>query len=516
MYSYIVVDDEVFIRKGIIKKINSISNGAYTCVGEAANGCQAIELIHTYHPDILITDMQMRNMTGVQLLDELREELSHLAIIIISGYQNWEYLSKAIEKKVVGYLLKPFSTEEIAKLLEKAGEQIEYQRRVDMLESEAAARNESKTSNECFPVLAKEKTDAGKETLLKYVQETDFLQLTAVIAENRFYYKKLQDMVSHIFDESLYYLMEDPLYKHFIYLFFHGPANEKIAFMEKREELFSQILSEESDEKCILLISSVHNVEEYDCLYYECDRMLRKIMLNKKRMKLAFDEQECMPYQKILSAEQIEEKISALKYHPDQTSDIMKRFFSQLDIKRHSLGDIYHYLSKIISSVNLYAANLGVETEDIMHVFLRKYALECGLESMERAISGYVNLIMMSLQQHYSSKEYMLVAMKEYIDRRYNQKITLQMLADEFYISYAYCGSLIKDYFHMSFNEYLTKVRISHAKILLEQTDHPAEIISSMVGYSNPKYFFKIFKEEEGKTPISYKKEVGESGGKHS
>lgn len=514
MYSYIVVDDEVFIRKGIIKKINSIRNGGYTCVGEAANGKQALELVREKHPDILITDMQMRTMTGVQLLDELRDELSHLAIIIISGYQNWEYLSKAIEKQVVGYLLKPFSVEEMAKLLEKAAAQIEYRKRIDLLESEAALRNETMIADECFSILSKEKTESGKASLLKYVHEQDFLQLVTVVTEDCFYYKELQDITGNIFDEEMYYLIKDPGNEHFFYLFFHVGQEKKAKFMEKQKELFAEILSRETEEKCFVLASGIHNTEHYDRLFFESERMLRRVSLCKKRMKLLFDEGDPVLYMEILDKEELNEMISTLKYHPDRAPEIMTVLFSKLNVRQHNLGDIYHYLNKIISNINLYVSNLGLETENIMHVFLKKYVLEYGLESIERSICGYVNLLMMSLQQQYSPKEYMLIAMKEYIDRRYDQKITLQMLADEFYISYAYCGSLIKDYFHMSFNQYLTKVRIAHAKILLEQTDQPVEVIAAKVGYSNPKYFFKIFREEEGKTPISYKKEMGEAGDK--
>ena len=68
MYSYIVIDDEVIIRKGLIKKISDIKDSNYECVGEAENGLRGLELVKEKNPDIIITDMKMNKMDGVQFL----------------------------------------------------------------------------------------------------------------------------------------------------------------------------------------------------------------------------------------------------------------------------------------------------------------------------------------------------------------------------------------------------------------------------------------------------------------
>ena len=109
MYTYVIIDDEAIIRKGLISRISSITSEEYRCVGEAANGIQGLSLIKENKPDIIITDMKMGRMGGEELLQRLSSVAPDIPVIVISGYKNFDYVKTAIEKNAVGYLLKPFS-----------------------------------------------------------------------------------------------------------------------------------------------------------------------------------------------------------------------------------------------------------------------------------------------------------------------------------------------------------------------------------------------------------------------
>jgi YesN/AraC family two-component response regulator len=95
--------------------------------------------------------------------------------------------------------------------------------------------------------------------------------------------------------------------------------------------------------------------------------------------------------------------------------------------------------------------------------------------------------------------------MKEYIDKNYRKKLTLQMIASRFYISPASCSFLLKESLNMTFNDYINAIRLQKAKQLLSETNLSVNKISDEVGYSNPKYFFKIFKTYSGFTPLEYR-----------
>ena len=92
-----------------------------------------------------------------------------------------------------------------------------------------------------------------------------------------------------------------------------------------------------------------------------------------------------------------------------------------------------------------------------------------------------------------------------YIRENYNKKITLSMIADSVYTTPSMCRNILKER-QISFNEYVTRLRIEHAKQLLEESGSSIESIAREIGYTNPKYFFKVFKKMVGETPQEYRK----------
>lgn len=112
MYKFLIVDDEHLIRKGTLKKIASL-NLPIECIAEATNGKEAIELLLTNKIDFIITDMDMPELDGMELIDYINRNYPSLPIIIISGYKKFEYLQKSIQVKAINYILKPFSKKDI-------------------------------------------------------------------------------------------------------------------------------------------------------------------------------------------------------------------------------------------------------------------------------------------------------------------------------------------------------------------------------------------------------------------
>lgn len=126
MYTYIIVDDEPLIRSGIRSKIDRFAQALQlACLGEASNGREALELIASQDPQIIVTDMRMPGVDGRQLLTLLKQQYPEKPIIVISGYKDYEYMLGAIEAQATGYLLKPFSREEVEAAMAKAIQAIE-------------------------------------------------------------------------------------------------------------------------------------------------------------------------------------------------------------------------------------------------------------------------------------------------------------------------------------------------------------------------------------------------------
>ena len=116
MYQFLIADDEILIRKGTLKKIEKLDL-AIQCAFEAGNGKEALTYLEANPVDFVITDMDMPEYDGVQFLDYLKKHFPEMPIIVISGYQNFSYLQKAIQANAINYILKPFSREDIQKSL---------------------------------------------------------------------------------------------------------------------------------------------------------------------------------------------------------------------------------------------------------------------------------------------------------------------------------------------------------------------------------------------------------------
>lgn len=116
MIKVLVVDNEKLVRKGIVLEINWLSLVCIV-VGEASNRLEAIEFVNKYNPDLIITDIRIPKMDGIQMLTRLREEKNDIEVIFLTANNDFLYAQKAIKLLAVDYLLKPFEDGELEEVI---------------------------------------------------------------------------------------------------------------------------------------------------------------------------------------------------------------------------------------------------------------------------------------------------------------------------------------------------------------------------------------------------------------
>lgn len=124
MYTVIIADDEEEIRRSLIRKIDWESIG-FKVAGEASNGEDALELVEKLEPDLLLTDVKMPFVTGIELARQVREIRPATQIAFLSGYDDFSYAQQAIQYNIISYMLKPISSEELTKELLAIKEKME-------------------------------------------------------------------------------------------------------------------------------------------------------------------------------------------------------------------------------------------------------------------------------------------------------------------------------------------------------------------------------------------------------
>jgi len=123
-YGVVVVDDEYWIRSLICSYLPAAEEG-FALLGEAADGIDGLDLCRETHPDILITDIKMPGIGGLELLETVRREAPDTQIIIISGYEEFEYARRALKSGVLDYLLKPIEKPAVREVLFQAARRLE-------------------------------------------------------------------------------------------------------------------------------------------------------------------------------------------------------------------------------------------------------------------------------------------------------------------------------------------------------------------------------------------------------
>ena len=123
-YTVLVVDDEHDQRRALIEKVNWAAAG-FEVIGEAENGVEALDIVETLEPDLILTDIRMPMISGLELAAKVREIRPATQIVILSGYDSFEYAQTAINYNIISYLLKPVSSAEMSEEL------FEIRRRMD-------------------------------------------------------------------------------------------------------------------------------------------------------------------------------------------------------------------------------------------------------------------------------------------------------------------------------------------------------------------------------------------------
>jgi two-component system response regulator YesN len=166
VYKVLLVEDELVILSGLRRLIGELIGGFVVC-GEARNGKEALIRIKELLPDVIVTDIRMKEMDGLEMIERIRKQLPHIPILIISGHDDFEYVKSALRSKVADYLLKPLDRVELAKSLSKIRNELDELRGVSV--NEAESDREEKPLIRQIKKLIQDQLD--QEISLQYVAE---------------------------------------------------------------------------------------------------------------------------------------------------------------------------------------------------------------------------------------------------------------------------------------------------------------------------------------------------------
>ena len=504
MTNVLIVDDEKIEREGL-KYLISREEGERN-IFEASNGKQALQMIRSEDIQLLLTDIKMPHMDGLELTRRAKEENPALQIIIFSGYSDFTFAQEAIRYGVTEYILKPVNPDDFHKVIQKAEREIERRKKKES--------REIKEKNFLQQYFLQNYLYSGKKETLEKAKEIIDLEKW-----NGWHCGILIESDVAFFDAAEENL-ETEIQKELRRVFFYLNLNARQSLL-----LFQDVY-------CDYQLVANH-------IYSFLKRNYRDSFYLAVSRK--FEGCECLP--EIL--EQLEQQMEEKFYHPEkhvfsneddvlklsvgeiQDSQIMQMISEDItrkdteQLRKHfaCLKEKYHdntqysamYIKFVFSNViqELFQENQFSGERRLEHEIERLYNCRNIMEILE-VTEDNIKEYEAFLDRSMSSSRNEVAAVKNYIYQHYEEDLNLEMLAEKVYLSSGYLSFIFKKETGMNLNRYIRVFRMEKAKELLCSTNMKVAQISERVGFANVSYFCRSFREYYGSSPESYRKGTGE------
>ncbi|MGO4937868.1 response regulator transcription factor [Fundicoccus sp. Sow4_H7] len=500
MYKVLIVDDEPVVREGM-KQIIDWQNLGFDLIGTAANGNEALQMMKSQEVDIVITDIRMPEIDGIELIKLIRENDYHCEFIIVSGYSEFTYAKEAIHQGVSSYLLKPIDEKELILELEKLASKIENNRQKSQsYDFYQEYSNINQLKEFIIYGIYEEQIElhynADEYHLLKIDSNVNGMSHENIIKA----IKTIAEMEIIHFNHGamLYYLFTDFTYAQILKI---------IQQLIEQDLKFSRKLS-------FILSQSTHDFKQLSHLYQEI-----KDLSQKKYM---------YPNLNILSLESIAEYKESLANQIEiDKADINTQLFeaikhNQKEIIHDLLVTLNYYYTKndwreayikadLASMFTRFAEELEDQINHPLKEDQKRYIVSIILneQSLHQTFE-FLNAIFNDFSRFFDAakdKHDIVAEMKEYTKKNYHRNITLMDISNELNYSYSYIGKKFRAEEKVSYRTYLDSVRIEQAKWLLSTQQYLVYEIAEKVGYNNSDYFYKKFKSIVGMSPSDYQKQ---------
>lgn len=531
-----LVEDEMVIRRGIKNSIDWEKEGYIFC-GEASDGELAYPMIIKEKPDILITDIRMPFMDGLELCKLVKEELPNIKILILSGYDEFDYAKEAIRLGVTEYLLKPISSGKLLEALNGVSESIRREKEDKDLVRKYMEEMRENTEHEKQKFF--EQMIAGNlsmadalETGKKYEMSLSAGMYNLLLF--RFTLGEENRKSGELLGEAEYAIEKLTERLEYVFEFQRGVEGWAFLLMADNEEQMSERVKELS--KDLEEIMKNYSTIAYFGGIGQPVARLRELEESFREAERALAARFTMELNRIISVEDIR-----MAQNVDTLDDIEITSFGEIEKTRTMLEKFLNngVEDEIDEFVDVYINELP--EENLKSVLMRQYIIMdayivmmsfCekieGIEGEMQAQSEELKNSMKTIQTLEEIKNYIRMLLKKIIGvrdtisgRRYSDiieiakdqirktymsdEISLNTIAAEVGMSPSYFSSIFSKEMGKTFVEYLTEIRMDRAKELLMCSSMKTSEIGYEVGYKDPHYFSYIFKKTQNCTPKEFR-----------
>ncbi|MGW8826386.1 response regulator transcription factor [Paenibacillus lautus] len=536
----LIVDDESRVRKAIRLLVQWEAHGI-TDIEEAANGLEAMELIPAFRPHLVLMDMLMPLKNGVDLMEWIHKHYPDIKFIVISGHDDFEFVRNTIWYSGTDYILKPIEEDVINQAVAKATAawKAEEQERL-------AARQQHVQVNEYRPVYSEKLLSSLIDDRSAHSQvvnrlrdegivpaQTNAIRLAVMQIDKSDH--ALYGRFGHHQDLLMFALLNicnEFLQKDRIGIAFRpfGSPHQLVLLLWEQLATVPTLLQEINSGMFRTLSRQMHfgispdgqypvDVPE---LYAQCSNALRSrdlTVLNhfihdaEQLRRSGMDHHRGVQFSgfedtwklAVLSGqpapigEAVDSFLAAIRKSGVLTPELLERWDREIDrFANHVIHETANPSSEAL--LKLYKE----ESATIERPSPDKYV--CSLAEWQQYLDQLMSLLASALQSQKQTGQDLIHDITAFIEQNYQNDVSLYDIANRFHVSREYISRKFKQKHGINIPEHLNRIRISKAKILLQNPGLKMAAISEMVGFKNEKYFSLVFKKQEGISPKEFRK----------
>lgn len=531
MLKVLIVDDEMLVRMNLASLINWEENGFVIC-GEASNGKNALEKIEQLHPHIVIMDIAMPVMNGVELSYHISQKHKNIKMIVLSSYADFDYVRETLKNGAMDYILKHLmDAPTLLSVLNKAKSRIEEEMRREtervMAEKQLEAAAEAINENYIRQLLLgiKSDTEDSYNPLQTQLCFKDFIvvamQVFNYLIMVRNYSGKDEDLLIQSIINVCKQVIRETGQGIIVYLrqgrfalIFSCEGHKSEAYIYRQiqncMERISAALKTYLDIEVVWGSSgpggNCMDLPEY--FRRACDIMNERMNLKIYNEKNRFDDREVTS----LNINQEKKLLTAIDMKDiDQIQEILDDIFNELHILKASYDSIQIITTELLTIALKAGKDFGIESQSIYDRERHKieyFRQEKRIESIHKWIKDVYSRLIELAKAKYAPdiySQYVRDAML-YMRNHYKEDISLQDVSEAVGISPSYLSRLFREETGQSFVFYLNNIRIEMAKKLIDEGEKNIKTLYKKVGFNSYNYFFSVFKEVTGYTPLTYMK----------
>lgn len=523
----LLVDDEYLIREELRDNVPWAAHGMEV-VATAEDGEQALELARRYRPDLLITDICMSFMDGLELAENVLREQPDTFVILLTCYDEFKYARRAIKLGVKDYILKPIDLDYMERLLDEIYEKFKTrqeesikQEREELLSrllhtgadsslGEAEAEQAGISVGKCYACIMID--------ILGYRFAWD----TFTEQARQKYFSRFAAQVKECAAECMLFYEEFPTEGRVLIIVSGKDAQHTATHMQAVCRALREDVDLKNEYPFFCATDGVsENLWGLQDMYCHCQKVMKYAFL--------YDETSFLDYAELKRIHQddgIQNAVNIARF-----VDCVRTFDKGLieqnieliadgirESGRYSVLYGQMFIASVYSQVARVLKEFGIDLSEVLDDPVKEYHVVIMAGSLKKQISGLGGMLGRVCDYVHGKRgavhHTLIEKARQYIEQNFtDHSISLQSVSASVNMSSCYFSILFKQELGTSFINYLTHLRMEKAKQLLLYSDQKSYEIALAVGYENPTYFSTLFKKNTGLSPTEYRQAQGEDGG---